>query len=160
MKKLLYRLSLIIALVAPLCLLAACGSTSDAAADQIVSADEALAAGDYSQAQEIMGQLVRKGYKGLSEDNLGRMAVLLMRLSEHSDSDENIAEATECYRAAAALSTDSLHAFTATLSPEELANFLLVKRIATGIDNPVDLTAEEFTEEDMVGFDSIAPLEK
>ena len=58
MKKLLYRLSLLIALVAPLCLLAACGSTSDAAADQIVSADEALAAGDYSQAQEIMGRIL------------------------------------------------------------------------------------------------------
>lgn len=155
MKKLLYRLSFIIALLAPLSLLAACGSPADAAADQLASADEAVSVGDYSQAQEILDDLVKKGYKGLSEDNLGRMAVLLMHLSEHSRSDENIAEATECYRAAAALSADSLHAFTSTLTPEELANFFLVKRIATGIDNPVDLTAEEFTEEDMVGFDSI-----
>lgn len=155
MKKLLYRLSFIIALLAPLCIMAACGSTADAATDQLASADEAMAAGDYAQAQEIIDVLIKKDYKGLSEENLGRMAVMLMRLSEHSRSDENIAEATECYRAAAALSTDSLHAFTSTLTPEELANFFLVKRIASGIDNPVDLTAEEFTEEDMMALDSV-----
>ncbi len=151
MKKHLYLLSF---LFAALLWLTACGSAADAASDQLQTADEAMAAGEYTQAQTIVDNLVAKGYKGLSEDNLGRMAVLLMRLSEHSDNDENIAVATECYREAAALSADSLHAFTSTLTPEELANFFLVKRIATGIDNPVDLTAE-----DMIGFDSIAPLD-
>ena len=146
MKKHLYLLSF---LFAALLWLTACGSAADAASDQLQTADEAMAAGEYTQAQTIVDNLVAKGYKGLSEDNLGRMAVLLMRLSEHSDNDENIA----------ALSADSLHAFTSTLTPEELANFFLVKRIATGIDNPVDLTAEEFTYEDMIGFDSIAPLD-
>lgn len=156
MKKHLYLLSF---LFAALLWLTACGSAADAASDQLQTADEAMAAGEYTQAQTIVDNLVAKGYKGLSEDNLGRMAVLLMRLSEHSDNDENIAVATECYREAAALSADSLHAFTSTLTPEELANFFMVKRIATGIDNPVDLTAEEFTYEDMIGFDSIAPLD-
>ncbi len=131
MKKHLYLLSF---LFAALLWLTACGSAADAASDQLQTADEAMAAGEYTQAQTIVDNLVAKGYKGLSEDNLGRMAVLLMRLSEHSDNDENIAVATECY-------------------------FFLVKRIATGIDNPVDLTAEEFTYEDMIGFDSIAPLD-
>ena len=79
MKKHLYLLSF---LFAALLWLTACGSAADAASDQLQTADEAMAAGEYTQAQTIVDNLVAKGYKGLSEDNLGRMAVLLMRLSE------------------------------------------------------------------------------
>ena len=157
MKKLLYLLSI---LLFAACAFTACTSAADAADDQLRSADEAIEAGDYTQAQQIMDNLISKGHKGLTDSNLGHMAVTLMRLSEHSANEENIAEATECYRAAAALSTDSLRAFTATLTTEELSNFYLVKRIASGIDNPVDLSAEEFTDEDYIGFDSIAPLQQ
>lgn len=155
MKKVIY--TVILAAVALLAAigLSGCGSAADAANEQLNFADEAMAEGRYQEAQEVLDALVADGFKGLSEQNLGRMSVQLMHLSELSHNDENIAVATECYRAALALSADSLHTFSSTLSPDELANFYLVRRIASGIDNPVDLTAEEFTEEDQVAYDTL-----
>ena len=136
---------------------AGCSADNDISA-RILAADEAISAGEYGQAQEILNDILAAGVDSLSEQNLGHLSISLMRLSEHAMPEENIAEATECFRAAQAASSDSLRAFSATLTPDELANFYLVKRIAAGIDNPVDLSAEEFSEEDFAGFDSIAPL--
>ncbi len=140
-----------LSLVAVFAFLAGCASDGgDALSEQIAAVDEALAEADYEQAQEILDDVLRHGTRGISEENLGRLSVQLMRLSEHSDNEENVAAAATCFREAYRLSADSLRSFSSTLTPEEQAHFYLVKRIVAGIDNPVDLTSEEFLYEDSV----------
>ena len=112
--------------------MARCTSGSDAVAEQIESARDAVAAERYDEAQTICG----------------RLAIIYMQLSDHAHYDENAAVATECMREALKVSTDSLAAFSRSLTPAEQVPFALVRRIAGGIDNPIDLMSADIAGED------------
>lgn len=149
MKKLLLFISLAFTI-----LLGACDSGNEAVGEQIAAADEAIDAGNYDEAQQLLDEVVNRGLDGLTETNLGNLSVQYMRLSEHTDGEDNVSTAVECFREASHISTDSLRTFSSSLEPDELAHFYLAKRILSGIENPVDLTAEEFTAEDSVELNS------
>ena len=129
-------------------LLAACGDAGDSAADRIQAASEAIAADNYHEAQTIADHVTTNGLQGLTEQNLGRLAIIYMQLSEHDNYDLNAAVATECMREAMRVSVDSMAAFSRDLSQDEMVHFALVRRIATGIDNPVDLTSDDIIGQD------------
>ena len=125
-----------------------CTSGSDAVAEQIESARDAVAAERYDEAQTICDNLTRNGLDGMTETTLGRLAIIYMQLSDHAHYDENAAVATECMREALKVSTDSLAAFSRSLTPAEQVPFALVRRIAGGIDNPIDLMSADIAGED------------
>ena len=113
----------------------------DDAAERISAAETAVNEGDYSRAQSLCTPLVsEQGRKGLTETQLGQLSILYMRLSEHGDEEENIAVATQCFRDAFKMSADSLNAFFSTLQLEDQRHFVLLKRIGSSLDNPMDLS--------------------
>lgn len=145
------KLLIIIAIVFATLGVAACSqSASDAAAEKMSAAEDAIENGRYDEAQTILNSMMERGGYGLSEENLGNLSVLFMRLSEHESSDDNVAQAVKCLREAYRISEDSLRTFSASIPPEDLSHFYLLRRIVWGIDNPVDLTDEIFVEEDSV----------
>lgn len=130
-----------------------CASGSDAVAEQVEAARDAVAAERYDEAQTICDNLTRNGLGGMTETTLGRLAIIYMQLSDHTRYDENAAVATECMREALNVSTDSLAAFSRGLTPAEQVPFALVRRIAGGIDNPIDLMSADIAGEDGLGDD-------
>lgn len=128
--------------------MACCTSGSDAVGERIESARDAVTAERYDEAQTICDDITRNGLDGMTETNLGRLAIIYMQLSEHDRYDENAAVATECIREALKVSSDSLAAFSRTLTPGEQVHFALVRRIAGGIDNPIDLMSDDIVGED------------
>lgn len=128
--------------------LVSCSSAADSPSDRIEAASEAIAADDYAGAQSIADHLTANGLSGLTEQHLGRLAIIYMQLSDHENYDLNAAVATECMREAMRVSDDSLAAFSRELGPAELGHFTLVRRLATGIDHPVDLTSDDIIGQD------------
>lgn len=116
----------------------ACGTSRDAD-EKMSSAELAIGDGEYDKAQAICNSLFSDKEK-LDETELGRLSILYMRLSEHCFEDENIAAATQCFRDASRLSDDSLNAFFSTLQLEDQRHFVLLKRIGSTLDNPIDMS--------------------
>ena len=83
----------------------------------------------------------------MDERQAGALALLFMELSDHRNEDENVAVAAQCLQYAYKVSADSLRGFSAALPLEEQQHFELLRRITVSIDNPVDLSEEDFFEE-------------
>lgn len=127
-------------------IIASCGS--DVSIDTTISdAEQAYADGDYSRSQELCNSLTSGEFDKLSEEQLGRLAILYMKLSESSNSYDNIAEAAVCIQQAWKLSTDSMQGFASSLSPEDLPHFVMITRIGGSLDAPLDLSEEHFDED-------------
>lgn len=105
----------------------------------IDDAEVALADNDAAEAQTICNKLTTEDIDILTEEQLGRLAIIYMKLSEQINSDENVADAATCLRQAWKMSGDSLHAFSSKLPPEDLRHFVMAKRIAGSIDCPPNL---------------------
>ncbi len=132
----------IMALCAMLGLIVAqgCGKPSSAEINaSVTDAEEAVRSDHQEAAAKICRQLVEEHFSTLSEDELGRLAIVYMKLSESENYDENVAEATQCFRQAWKLSTDSMRGFTASLSPEDLPHFEMLRRLSASIDRRPDL---------------------
>lgn len=138
-------------LILPLWLLCwAC--TSAASADVATAMDDAertYADGDFASCQKICTEIVSRDSASLSEEQLGHLAILFMKLSENVNPDENIAEATQCFRRAWRLSADSLHTFVATISPEDIPRYVMLTRIGGSLDFPPDLSEEHYIEDSL-----------
>lgn len=126
----------------------ACSSTESPAA-AIADAEQALADGDWERSQQICNSMTADGMENLSEEELGKLAILYMKLSETPGAGEHVAEATQCYIKAWELSTDSLNGFTNGLPPEDLQYVMVLNRIGGSIVSPPDLS-QEFEPEDTV----------
>lgn len=129
--------------------LAACGGrdSSENLEASVAEAEQALAQGEPDRAASICTALMAEDFDKLDERQLGRMAVVLMKLPEGEKTDENIADATQCVRQAWKLSADSLRGFISTLSPEDVPHFVMLTRISGSIDFPPDLSAEGSAED-------------
>jgi len=131
-----------------LLLLGACGdSATTDVATMIDDAEQALADGNPDQAQQICADLMANDFDKLSESQLGRMAIIYMKLPETENVGENVADATQCVRQAWKLSNDSLRGFISTLPPEDIPHFVMLTRISGSIDFPPDLSEEHYAED-------------
>lgn len=107
----------------------------------------ALEQGDSGKSAEICSSLLENDIDNLDEMQLGRLAILFMKLSEVDNSDEDVADAMLCFRKAWKLSADSLRGFSSQLSPEELPQYAILSRINGTLDTPPDLSGESFPED-------------
>ncbi|MDE6283369.1 MAG: hypothetical protein K2L97_05195 [Muribaculaceae bacterium] len=137
---------IIIPLLTFILTLVSCSEKTDPAT-ALSDAEQALADGYNDQAVELCNRLLATDSATLTEDQLGRMALIYLKVAEADNSDEHIADATQCVRRAWKLSSDSMRGFVSTLSTEEIPQFVMLTRISGYIDFPPDLSEEEFPED-------------
>ena len=144
------RFSLLLATMIFAFSLASCGGnvTETSVASSLDDAEQLLADGRTNEAARICADLMANDFDKLDENQLGRMAILYMKLpeTESVSIDENVADAPQCVRHALKISIDSLRGFLSTLSPEDLPLFVMLTRISGSIDFPPDLSEEYATE--------------
>lgn len=131
----------------------ACAGTDDMDVDErLEAASEAVADGDYGHAQNLcngmLAMLSEADSVQIGETRAVMLGILFMRLSEHHNEEENIADATQCIRYAFRQSADSLQEVSAGLPLDDVRHFVLLRRIGLSIDNPVDLTDRDMTHAD------------
>lgn len=128
--------------------LGACSDSTPADFDSSVAdAEQSLADGQPDRAAQICTRLMAEDFDKLDETQLGRMAVIFMKLPESENTDENVADATQCVRQAWKLSKDSLRGFLSGLPPEDVPHFVMLTRISGSIDFPPDLSEEKYPED-------------
>lgn len=142
------------------CILAGCGFVAASCGNgdrmdvdsSLEVASYAISDGDYGHAQElcnvVLAMMSEADSVNVDETQAGRLGILYMRLSEHQNEDENIADATQCIRYAFRQSDDSLKAFSTGLSLDDVRHFVLLRRIGLSIDYPVDLTNSDMSQPD------------
>jgi hypothetical protein len=126
-----------------------CSSGSQDIDDSVNDAEQAYTNGDIDGARKICSYLMTNDFDKLSEPQLGKLAIILMKLSETDNTDDNVADATVCFRQARKLSTDSMRGFYNTLQPEDIPQFVMLTRISGSIDFPPDLSEETFSEDSL-----------
>ena len=133
------------ALFTALIALSACGNNA-ATVDECLN-DAAVSINDrnWNSAQtscdHILSMITGPDSVKITENQAARLGILFMKLSEHVSEAENVADAVTCLRYAFRISADSLNSFSAALQPEDERHFVLLRRLAISIDNPVDLSA-------------------
>lgn len=115
----------------------------------VKDAEDTYANGNISRSQQICNGLMADDFDKLDENQLGRLAILFMKLSETENSDENVADATQCFRQAWKLSQDSLRGFIGSLPPEDLPHFVMLTRIGGSIDFPPDLSQDPYADDSL-----------
>lgn len=128
-------------------LVGACSDSSKDIEAYVNDAQQAIAEGNDDQAAAICSDLMANDFDKLNESQLGRLAIIFMRLSESRDLDENMAEATQCVRQAWKLSSDSLRGFISSLPPEDVPHFVMLTRISGSIDFPPDLSEDHYADD-------------
>lgn len=137
-------------MVLSLAVLAAACAGEGGAADldaSVSEAEQSLADGQPDRASRICADLMANHFDKLDERQLGRLAVVFMKLPESENTDENVADATQCVRQAWKLSSDSLRGFLSTLPPEDLPHIVMLTRISGSIDFPPDLSEDHYADD-------------
>lgn len=134
----------IVALIAGAC---SSATTSEEQELRLADAEQAFADSDWAEAQKICNSLTANGLDNLTENQLGRLAILYMKLSEVPGGSQHEGEATQCYIKAWEVSADSLTSFTNSLPPEDLQYIMVLNRLGGAIISPPDLS-HEFEPED------------
>lgn len=139
---------IIIGSLTGLALLAASASCSrqDTAGNSLAAAELAYANSRYEAAQALCDTLVNaKEFSSLNTDELCRLALLFVRLSEyHGDENANTAFAAKTLEAAIERNADSTALFLSKVPVEDLARLTLISAISEGRRNPVSLDSLEF----------------
>lgn len=137
---------LFLLLLLPVCVACSGGAPADLDSS-VADAEQSLADGHPDRAAQICTRLMAEDFDKLDEAQLGRMAVIFMKLPESESTDENVADATQCVRQAWKLSKDSLRGFLSGLPPEDVPHFVMLTRISGSIDFPPDLSEEKYPED-------------
>jgi hypothetical protein len=131
-------------------LLGACSSGKADIDTSISNAEQALTDGDMRNSRDICIDLMANNFQQLDENQLGKLAILFMKLSESEYNDEiieeNVADATQCIRQAWKVSNDSLHSFINTLPQEDIPHFVMLSRISGYIDFPPEISDDAESE--------------
>lgn len=126
-----------------------CGGGKPDVGGRLLDATNAVADEDWDSAQRLCNDIYRllstPDSLLVSETQAGELAILYMKVSEHLNEEENMADATQAFRYAFRRSDDSLRAFSMQLPLEEQRHFVLLRRIGLSIDNPVDLMDADLT---------------
>ncbi len=131
-------------------LLASC--CKDTTAEKITAAEVAIQSADYESAQEIVTEITSAdSISKLGCENLCRLSIIYMRLSEHQDEEENVASATNCYHHAVELNPDSASVYFSNL-PLEDERYVSV---LSELNKYYDLDSDSIFIDDDQGLDSL-----
>lgn len=115
------------------------GSTEEMVENNLREAEMAVAQGDMRAAESVTRHIVgSKALENFTPSQLGRLSLIYMHLADSTDADDPVSRATECYRAAFAVDSDSASAFYANVPPEHTAHAMLLSAIVHSTDLPAD----------------------
>lgn len=142
--KILFRLMAAITAVVAL----TCCDSREAARGNLDAADVALAAADYATARvycddayEVLADTT-KGSRA-TVDDLCRLAIQYMTISDHADTDENVGAATRCLQISLLVDRDSTLRYLAALPADHDSHAALLMSLQQSLDAPASSEAEE-----------------
>ena len=134
-----------ITIVLLILLLTACTKHYDTAEFESTYEDAcaALADNNIAFSQQLANQLrdmaLGADSSSVSVAQYAQLSILYMKLSECASEEENIADATQLFRRAYRLSPDSLMAFYESMPLDDTRHFVLLRRLGSSIDNPIEI---------------------
>ena len=138
-------------------MLGACGE-SESVADQISSAELALANENVSATRELCGDILeQKDRAGMEATQMARLSILYMQLNERTDDPNDVEYAVQCFRDAYKINSDSAKAYYSSLPYDQEKYAMTLSTIVHTRDNPKDIPDEhdcDPTEEEMKQMDS------
>jgi hypothetical protein len=110
---------------------------NDKLADEIADANAAISSDDYARAGSICRQiLTNRQLSAIPTNDVCDMAVVLVKASEHADTDENIAAALQCYQHAMKTQPDSAMAYWKKLSSEDFQYVFILNNLTNSLTAP------------------------
>lgn len=117
-------------------------SCRSATSDDITVAEVAVDEADYNTAKQICDDIfAAHNDSTLSVNDLCRISIVYMKLSDIAAEDENTALATQCYRMAVSTSPDSARAFYRNLPIDEAQHVEVMATLEQWIDGNRDIIA-------------------
>ena len=111
------------------------------AADEIADASAAMDDADYNRAGAICRQVLQDyQMSDISASDLCGMAVILIKSSEHADSEDNAAAAVKCYHYVTEHKADSAAACWGQLPSEDFQYVFLLNNLDTSLSAAADHT--------------------
>jgi len=127
-------------LAAAMLCLTACDQPRSAT-DEIADASTAIADADYHRAGAICRQVLQDyQLSEISTADLCGMAVMLIKVSEHADSEDNAAAAVKCYHYVMEHTPDSASACWGQLPSEDFQYVFLLNNLDTSLSAAADHT--------------------
>lgn len=143
-------------LIAIACMVMLASCSSDGNGEAISYAETLIGNSDYTGAQKACDELIKgKELESFSANELCRLSIIYMKLSENGSEDENTATATQCYRMAIAVNADSAASYFANIPIEEVQYAATLRSLAKSIDNPQEIFDYELTDSITLTPDSI-----
>lgn len=135
--------ALIISIVASGAMLfASCGG-SGSIADQISSAELALASENVSATRELCSHILEnKDKSGIEAKQMAQLSILYMQMNERSDSQEDVEYAVQCYRDAFSINADSAQAYYRSLPYDQEKYAMTLSTIVHNLDNPQEIPTD------------------
>lgn len=121
--------------------LVSCGQ-SHSVATRLTSAEEALSEGDISLAREACDKLLADSAEMTAEE-LGRMSILYMRLSDKADDLGAVNAAADCFRRAFERNHDAATEFYRSQSVDNDRYIMILSSIVRSLDNPGEILPDE-----------------
>ena len=119
-----------------------CGG-SDSIADQISSAELALASENVSATRELCSHILEnKAKSGIEAKQMAQLSILYMQLNERSDSPEDVEYAVQCYRDAFSINADSAQAYYQSLPYDQDKYAMTLSTIVHTLDNPQEIPTD------------------
>lgn len=123
-------------------LLGSCGG-SESVADQISSAELALANENVSATRELCSSILKnKDRSGMEAKQMARLSILYMQLNERSDDPEDVEYAVQCFRDAFSINADSAKAYYKSLPYDQDKYAMTLSTIVHTLDNPRDIPTD------------------
>ena len=124
-------------------LMTGCGKNS--LAEQVASAEIALAADDVASTRTICDNITSKPFEssGIEASELCRLSILYMQLDERTDASDALELAVRCYREAWKQNADSARAFFDHLPVDQDKYAMMLATLSESIDKPGEFSIED-----------------
>lgn len=130
-----------------LCAAVASCSGGSSVADELRTAEAAIAFGDMKAAQNVAASVIGKGnLSELPASQLARLSMVYMQIADSTDRENNIAQAADLYRMAFDANPDSAAAFYSSVDPEQYPYVAMLKTLVGHIDHPYNPEADSIDE--------------
>ena len=114
---------------------AACGQ-NDSVAEQVASAEMAMAESDVVTTRNICDGLMNRDHGSYVATELARLSILYMQLHDRTDDPDALQLATRCYRDAFETNADSARMYYEHLPVDQDKYAMTLATIVSTLDNP------------------------